>query len=364
MAYLSPETTSVNVTFSVANFNVANGTGNGHIHYTINGGGVVMKYDTTPINVPTSQGNTYVVYMELVDNAHNPIVPAVNATVTFEVTDYIMANTIAEVRAAGAGDYVHFTGNAVVTYSRTARNQKYIQDATGAILIDDNTNIITTPFVIGDGISDLRGLLSNFNGTLQLLPNQNATKPSTGNTITPQVVTAANLAANLEDYESELVQINNATFTTADGVVTFATSQSYNLNDGSDIIFRTLFSEADYIGQLVPQGVANRVVLVADFNGVAQVVARSLADVTLSSSSFDAIEGLTMYPNPLSGNTLYLTSTANADMSVQIFDLIGKEVIKANVINNSVNVANLESGVYLVKITEEGKTATRKLVIQ
>ena len=76
------------------------------------------------------------------------------------------------------------------------------------------------------------------------------------------------------------------------------------------------------------------------------------------------IDGLTMYPNPLSGNTLYLTSTANADMSVQVFDLLGKEVVKANVINNTVNVAKLTAGVYVVKITEEGKTATRKLVIK
>ena len=84
----------------------------------------------------------------------------------------------------------------------------------------------------------------------------------------------------------------------------------------------------------------------------------------LSSSSFNAIDGLKMYPNPLSGNTLYLTSTANAEMSVQIFDIVGKEVIKSNVMNNTVNVSGLNAGVYIVKITEEGKTATRKLVIQ
>lgn len=76
------------------------------------------------------------------------------------------------------------------------------------------------------------------------------------------------------------------------------------------------------------------------------------------------INGLTMYPNPLKGNTLFLTSTANAAMSVQIFDLLGKEVLKSNVMNNTVNVSGLNAGVYLVKVTEEGKTATRKLVIQ
>ena len=85
---------------------------------------------------------------------------------------------------------------------------------------------------------------------------------------------------------------------------------------------------------------------------------------TLSSSSFDNINGLTMYPNPVSGGTLNSTSTANAAMSVQIFDLLGKEVLKSNVVNNTVNVAKLTAGVYVVKITEEGKTATRKLVIK
>lgn len=366
-AMFNPNTTNVNVSFSVNNFNVANGTGDGHIHYTINGGSVVMQYDTTPISIPTTPG-LYTVYMELVDNTHTPIIPAVNATVNFEVAALNVVADLAALRADvianGAGKYYQVSSTPVISYARTTRNQKYIQDATAGILIDDLPGTITTAMVDGDAISGLKGQASLFSGVLQLLPLEDATVASSGNMVTPQVVTAADIVANIETYESELVQINNATFTTADGIITFATSQNYNLNDGSDIAFRTLFAEADYIGQIVPQGVANRVVLVAEFNGTAQVVSRSLADVTLSSSSFNAIEGLTMYPNPLSGNTLFLTSTANADMSVQIFDIVGKEVVKADVTNNTVNVANLEAGVYVVKITEEGKTATRKLVIK
>ncbi len=85
---------------------------------------------------------------------------------------------------------------------------------------------------------------------------------------------------------------------------------------------------------------------------------------TLSAASFDNINGLKMYPNPLAGNTLNITSAANAAMSVQIYDILGKEVVKADVVNNTVNVAKLNAGVYIVKITEDGKTATRKLVIK
>lgn len=369
-AVFSPITTSVNVTLSISNFNVANGTGDGHIHYTVNGGSVVMKYDTTPIALTSLTPGAYTVYVELVDNSHQPIVPAVNATVNFTIASYTPVANLAALRADvitnGAGKYYQVSSNPIITFARPLanRNQKYIQDASAGILIDDVPGTISTPMVAGDAISGLKGQASLFNGVLQLLPTENATIASSGNTVTPQVVTAADIIANVETYESELVQINNATFTTADGTIAFAASTNYTMNDGIDIAFRTLFSEVDYIGQVVPQGAANRVVLVAEFNGTPQVAARSLADVTLSSSSFNAIDGLTMYPNPLKGNTLYFNSTANADMSVQIYDVLGKEVLKSNVMNNAVNVSSLNAGVYMVKITEEGKTATRKLVIQ
>ena len=85
---------------------------------------------------------------------------------------------------------------------------------------------------------------------------------------------------------------------------------------------------------------------------------------TLSTKSFNGIDGFSMYPNPLKGNTLNFSSTANGTKSVQIFDVVGKEVVKAYTTNNTVNVANLNAGVYIVKVTEEGKTATRKLVVQ
>lgn len=85
---------------------------------------------------------------------------------------------------------------------------------------------------------------------------------------------------------------------------------------------------------------------------------------TLSSTSFDEIEGLKMYPNPLNGSELFFTSSSNADKSVQIFDLVGKEVLKSNVINNTINIPSINAGVYIVKIIEDGKTSTRKLIIQ
>lgn len=84
---------------------------------------------------------------------------------------------------------------------------------------------------------------------------------------------------------------------------------------------------------------------------------------TLSSSSFSQIDGLKMYPNPAKNN-LFIETALNSDINVSIVNMLGKEVVNANVVNNTVNVSNLTSGIYIVKITEEGKTSTKKLIIE
>lgn len=76
------------------------------------------------------------------------------------------------------------------------------------------------------------------------------------------------------------------------------------------------------------------------------------------------IAGLNIYPNPVTNGTLFINTDANAERNVTVFDVLGKQVLKVTTSNNAINVANLNAGVYIVKVTEEGKTATRKLVIR
>ena len=70
-----------------------------------------------------------------------------------------------------------------------------------------------------------------------------------------------------------------------------------------------------------------------------------------------------MYPNPTKNN-LFIETALNSDINVSIVNMLGKEVVNTNVVNNTVNVSNLTSGIYIVKITEEGKTSTKKLIIE
>jgi len=90
----------------------------------------------------------------------------------------------------------------------------------------------------------------------------------------------------------------------------------------------------------------------------------SFVNNSVNSTKDNSIAGLAMFPNPINGDVLTITSNSGAAKQVAIFDVLGKQVVNATTSNNTINVSNLTAGVYMVKISEEGKTATRKLVVQ
>lgn len=89
------------------------------------------------------------------------------------------------------------------------------------------------------------------------------------------------------------------------------------------------------------------------------------ADVVTDTASVaqNEIDGLRMFPNPMNGNVLNITSNSNNVKAVAIYDVLGKQVFAGNTVNSAVNV-NLTAGVYIVKITEGAQSATRKLVVK
>ena len=78
----------------------------------------------------------------------------------------------------------------------------------------------------------------------------------------------------------------------------------------------------------------------------------------------NSIAGLEIYPNPVFGNILNIETTLNGTKAVTIFDVLGKQVLNVSIDSTTVNISNLNAGVYIVKIIEDGKTATRKLVVR
>ncbi len=89
----------------------------------------------------------------------------------------------------------------------------------------------------------------------------------------------------------------------------------------------------------------------------------SVSEATLGLKQ-NAISGLNMYPNPVSNGTLYITSNSSSAKSVAVYDVLGKQVLNAKTSNSAVDVSNLKGGVYFVKISENGKSDTKKIIIE
>ncbi|HET7361802.1 MAG TPA: T9SS type A sorting domain-containing protein [Salinimicrobium sp.] len=76
------------------------------------------------------------------------------------------------------------------------------------------------------------------------------------------------------------------------------------------------------------------------------------------------IEGLSIYPNPATGNRVYILTTKNLQKHIKVYNVLGKPVLSAVISGIDLNIASLESGIYIIKIREGDSTATRKLVIR
>jgi hypothetical protein len=77
-----------------------------------------------------------------------------------------------------------------------------------------------------------------------------------------------------------------------------------------------------------------------------------------------SIKGLKVYPNPVTNGRLAVETAANSSKTIAIYDLVGKQVFATVTNENSIDVSNLQAGIYVINITEAGKTATQKLVIE
>ncbi len=124
------------------------------------------------------------------------------ASATYTITQ---PNTIAEVREQATGSV--FTKGVVTSVEG---KNVYIQDATAAILVYGSAAI--TDLTVGDEIT-VSGSLTTYHGLLEI-QNPVYQKVSTDNTVTPEVMTIAEVLAS--DKQGWLVKIEEATVTAID----------------------------------------------------------------------------------------------------------------------------------------------------
>jgi len=83
----------------------------------------------------------------------------------------------------------------------------------------------------------------------------------------------------------------------------------------------------------------------------------------LSVDNFSASE-LKVYPNPTNTGFVNITSSSSDVIKANVFDILGKKVLEGKVENNQLNVSNLNAGMYILRLSQNNATVTKKLVIQ
>ena len=80
----------------------------------------------------------------------------------------------------------------------------------------------------------------------------------------------------------------------------------------------------------------------------------------------DQKDEFTITPNPAKSKLNIKLLSADEDLNIEVFDVLGKRVYKGLItqLESSINVTNWKSGVYLVRVSNDKITQTKRFIKQ
>ena len=82
----------------------------------------------------------------------------------------------------------------------------------------------------------------------------------------------------------------------------------------------------------------------------------------MNESSNNAIS-FNLYPNPVNGEVLNIANL-EVDSNYKIYNLIGQELGKGKIVNESINVGSLSSGTYLIEVSNQNGATSKRFIKQ
>ena len=266
------------------------------------------------------------------------------------------------------------TGSVIVTAVAEYKNQKVLQDETGAILVFDEGGVLGS-LEVGDEISGIYGKLTNYYGFLELAP----TRPYEQlvdyfQDVTPMTITLSQLNDNayMIEHQAELIKLENVTITST-GI--FAKLNRYDLSQNSvtaPALF-PYFQDVNYLTMAIPTGAeqditgfnfATSKIGNSNFDFRYYIVPRSTDDMTAMGCNVPDYGKMriTVYPNP-TANFVTVSETEATD--VEIYDINGKKVASQSMQNtNMVSLQSMSAGSYFLRLLKDGELVGTAKVIK
>ena len=367
--------TNADISISVQNFTVGTiGSGaDGHIHYTVDGGSNQMKYDTNPISLSDLSYGEHTVTIELVDDSHSALSPAVTSSLTFtnykeqtlpisEDFDYAdggLSSTENWTVYSGSDYDINIaSGKIEVKHASASGKDLFVSVPTvsGALYYAFDISLVAPGTAISGGDYEYFAIFKddgyNYRARIDVVaPSATgdytlgiSTKGGTADTtwasdltygqsyrVTVMYDQAANIAKLWVDASAE-----TDTSITGDDENDPGTSiTQFAFRQSTSSVNETIIIDNLKIGQT--------------FNS------------TLSSDDRLQTLNLNIYPNPT--QTTLNFSGLNAPVQASVFDMLGKLHIQTEV-TNTLDVSALKSGLYMVEIKNETSSKVFKMLKQ
>ena len=196
----------------------------------------------------------------------------ISVTLLISLVGY--SQDIATARSQGVGATVTVTG--IVTNGDELGPIRYIEDATAGLAIYDPT--VMTGVLRGEEIT-VSGVLVDYNGLLEMQPVNSLAINSSGNSITPQLVTPLQIG---EATEGELIQIDNVIFNNGGALFTIGT-HDFDSNGESGKIYIKAGSPLE--NSMIPMGAVTLVGISSQYtfsvpaNDGYQILPRDSSDI-------------------------------------------------------------------------------------
>ena len=227
------------------------------------------------------------------------------------------------------------------------------------------------------GVADLRTDIDTENNTLTLFPNFNTyannpgdefwINPTTGegNKIFEGItfVESTALAGNILEFTGTVESFTiSPEYTVTAFIRVFNADFSFNKSVVEELTgtgdFELLYDDVDLENDVTVQYGFTVIGVNANPANEAALGNVVVGPVSLSNTRFETID-VQVYPNPVSD--ILTIQSANILSSVELYSINGRLVFKQNNVN-SIDMRDYSNGMYLLKITSEGQSITKKII--
>ena len=384
VANVTPSENSLAVTFNeildpstaqnVSNYSLDNGIS--VTSATLNGSVVTLG-----VSPALAEGSTYTLIVNNVADVAGNVMTADTITFNYGVSQDFQVANIAALRAKWTdamdingshfgNDVYKLTGHVIVTgINESYRHQIYIQDATGAIVIDDPNGLITTALETGDEITNIYGKLSDYYGQLQFAVSETFSDDALSiyNDVLPLNVTIANLqdVEFMNQHQSELIRLNDVTFA-ATGTIANNTKYTVSQNGQSgEVVWIHFWNVTGLTGEPIPTAAVNLTGVNKISYGVYYLIPRNGADLGTGIPKYLTENDLVVYPNPVSDRLTVKLRTNDFQVSnMAVYDINGKLIRTQAVSDNQIEMSmqNLAAGNYFLRLSDGKNSVTTKFV--